>query len=63
VESRPAGASVFLDGKLIGTTPLQLTTDAGDHLVRLEREGYRQWSSTVRIVGGERHRVAASLEQ
>jgi hypothetical protein len=29
--------------------------------VRLEREGYQPWETTVRIVAGERARVAASL--
>jgi hypothetical protein len=64
VESRPTGASVFLDGKLIGSTPLQMgEVAAGDHAVRLELEGYRDWSSTVHVVAGERRRVAASLDR
>ena len=64
VESRPAGASVFLDEKLIGTTPLQIgEVAAGDHTVRLELDGYQRWSSSVRVVAGERSRVAASLER
>jgi hypothetical protein len=64
VASRPAGASVFLDGKLIGTTPLQIgEVAAGDHTVGLELSGYQRWSSTVHVVGGERSRVAASLVQ
>ena len=64
VESRPAGASVFLDGKLIGRTPLQLREVAvGDRDVRLELEGYRRWSSTIRVAPGERRRVAASLDR
>ncbi len=64
VESRPAGASVFLDGRLIGTTPLSLPSVAtGDHAVRIELAGYTQWTSSVRLAGGERRRVAASLER
>jgi hypothetical protein len=64
VESRPAGASVFLDGRLIGTTPLSLPGVAiGDHAVRIELAGYNQWTSSVRLAGGERRRVAASLER
>ena len=64
VESRPAGASVFLDGKLIGTTPLQVgEVAAGDHAVWLELDGYRRWSSSVHVVAGERSRVAASLDR
>ena len=64
VQSRPTGAKVFLDGKLMGSTPLSLTTvTAGEHAVRLERDGYRRWSSQVRIVASEQNRVTASLER
>ena len=64
VESRPAGAGVFLDGTLIGRTPLQVgAVAAGDHTVRLELDGYRRWSSSVHVVAGERSRVAASLDR
>jgi PEGA domain len=64
VESRPAGASLFLDGNLVGTTPLQLSeVAAGDHTVTLELDGYQRWSSSVRIVAGARSRVAASLDR
>jgi hypothetical protein len=64
VDSRPDGARVFLDGKLVGTTPLSLPQIAeGEHAVRLERDGYRRWSSSVRVAGGQRQRVAASLER
>jgi hypothetical protein len=64
VASRPAGASVFLDGKLIGTTPLQVgEVTAGNHTVGLELDGYQRWSSSVHVVAGERSRVAASLDR
>jgi hypothetical protein len=63
VESRPAGARVFVDGTLIGKTPLTLgQVAAGDHAVSLDLDGYRRWSSSVRVVAGERNRVTASLE-
>ena len=64
VESRPTGAAVFLDNQRVGTTPLTLATvPTGTHAVRLELEGYRRWSSTVRVTAGERNRVTASLDQ
>jgi hypothetical protein len=62
VESRPSGARVFIDNKLVGTTPLSLAAiTAGEHALRLESEGYRRWMSQVRIEPGERGRVTASL--
>ena len=64
VESRPPGAQVFLDGKLLGVTPLSLTSvSAGDHAIYFDRGGYRRWSSTVRIVASESNRITASLEK
>jgi PEGA domain-containing protein len=64
VESRPGGAQVFLDGRLIGATPLSVpSVAAGEHVIRLERDGYRRWSSSVRIVAAEQNRVTASLER
>jgi serine/threonine protein kinase len=64
VDSRPIGAKVFLDGKLVGTTPMMLPQiAAGEHVVRLDNDGYRRWSSLVRVVAGERNRVTASLEK
>jgi len=64
VESRPAGARVFMDGALVGTTPMALpTVPAGSHAIRLEHDGYRRWSSSVRIVASEQNRVTASLER
>ena len=62
--SRPPGAQVFLDGKLVGATPMSLpAVAAGSHAIRLEHDGYRRWSSSVRVVASEQNRVTASLER
>ena len=64
VDSRPAGARVFMDGKLVGTTPMSLpSVPAGSHAIRLEHDGYRRWSSSVRVVANGQNRVTASLER
>jgi serine/threonine protein kinase len=64
VDSRPTGAKVFMDGTLVGTTPIALpSVPAGSHAIRLEYEGYRRWSSSVRVVASEQNRVTASLER
>jgi hypothetical protein len=42
VESDPPGAQIYLDGKLVGTTPKQVRVSRErDHMVYLKREGYR----------------------
>lgn len=64
VDSRPAGARVFVDGKMVGTTPLLIDeVAAGDHTVRLELDGFSSWTAASRVTGGERTRVSGSLEQ
>jgi hypothetical protein len=64
VDSRPGGARVFIDGKLVGTTPVSVPqVGAGAHAIRLERDGYHRWSSSIRIVAGEPNRVTASLDK
>ena len=64
VESLPPGASVYLDNKPVGRTPLTLNgVTAGEHVVRLERDGYRRWGRSIRVVTAERNRVTASLER
>jgi len=64
VESRPAGAKVFLDGRLVGTTPMTVPdVTAGEHALYLDRDGYQRWSSAVRVVTTERNRVTASLDR
>ncbi len=64
VETRPAGARVFIDGRDVGVSPVDVPdVSAGSHAVRLELKGFKRWSAAVTVVAGERHRVAASLEE
>lgn len=63
VDSRPAGATVTIDGRAAGVTPLMVSAIApGSHTVRIERPGYRPVSTTVVVTAGQRARVAARLE-
>jgi serine/threonine protein kinase len=63
VESRPDGATIFLDGKRIGTTPLTLDVKVGQYTVGLDIPGYKRWASTVKVTSGDRSRLSASLER
>ncbi len=63
VQSRPAGARVFVNERLAGSTPLAISDlPAGSATVRIEMDGYQPWVTTVRIGAGEQTKVAASLE-
>jgi PEGA domain len=63
VDSRPRGARIFVDGRAVGTTPLQLSKiDIGSHVVRLELAGHQTWTSAARVVAGSTAKVTGSLE-
>jgi len=63
VVSRPIGARVTLDGRVVGQTPLRLADLAPrPYALTLELAGHLPWTTTVRVVAGETVRVAASLE-
>ena len=64
VFSRPPGADVFLDERLVGSTPLSLDeVTAGTHGVRIALPEHRAWVTSVTVTPGASHRVAASLER
>ncbi len=64
VDSHPQGATVVIDGKPVGKTPLRLSeVRIGTHVVRLELLRHRPWFSTARVVSGQEVRVAGSLEE
>jgi hypothetical protein len=64
IESRPAGATVVVDGRRVGTTPMSLPDSSpGTHRIQLELEGFNPWVTTAQVQAGARTRVAASLER
>ena len=64
VDSRPRGARVFIDGKEVGVTPVQLTAQPpGRRVVRLELADHQPWTETRTVVAGELARVTGSLER
>jgi PKD repeat protein len=50
VQSEPAGANVYVDGRLAGLTPLQVDRlSSGDHRVRLVKDGYLENARIVSV--------------
>jgi serine/threonine-protein kinase len=45
------GAEVYVDGKLVGVTPIRkpIDLDSGPHMVTLKKTGYHTWSSEVMV--------------
>jgi hypothetical protein len=63
VDSRPRGATVFLDNRSVGQTPLSLPeVRVGTHVVRIEMAGKKPWTTTKVVVAGETARVTGSLD-
>lgn len=62
VVSRPPGAEVALDGRVVGTTPVSIPdVIEGTHVVGIELAGFSRWATSVYVNKGERARVGASL--
>jgi hypothetical protein len=64
VSSTPEGATVFVNGRQVGTTPLLLSDlPVGSRALRLTMPGYDSWTTSVRVVADQRTTVAAALQQ
>lgn len=61
VRSDPEGATVRLDGEVVGVTPASVTTVPGSHRVEVELGGYYSEAREVSAVEGVEHMVRVSL--
>ena len=64
VDSEPRGASVMINQRLVGTTPLELSRyPASSYAVWVQQDGYRPWSAGVRVPADKVTRVHARLQK
>ncbi|MBA7598847.1 hypothetical protein ES703_05872 [subsurface metagenome] len=65
VNSTPTGAEIWLDGSNTGQLTNHLFEDVspGSHIVKLTKEGYKDWIDTVEVVAGETTTIDATLEE
>lgn len=64
VSTEPPGAAVFLDGQAKGVTPLSVAdVPAGEHRVRLVKQGFVENSRVVSVPAGGRETVALRMTQ
>ena len=64
IDSAPDGATVFLNGELVGTTPLALDdVPAGRHVVRLEMSGRATVFRTLDTSDGSRGELEARIPE
>lgn len=63
IDSNLEGAQVYVDGKSVGETPY--TSDvvaAGRHAIRVEKDGYQPFETDLRVRGGARAELKATLQ-
>jgi len=58
IKSKPKGATVYLDEKLIGTTPLKTELATGNHKLEIKMLGYADWSQEVIILEDYSNKVS-----
>lgn len=63
LRSKPANATVEIDGKSIGKTPLMIDLSVGNHVIILGSSGYAPWKAEVSIAGGELTGIEARLKR
>ena len=63
VTTTPAGATVFIDGQNVGTTPLTCSDMLiGQHTVRVTMSGYNEYYQTITITQNATTRINTSLD-
>ena len=63
IEANEAGATAYVDGELVGQTPLgELLVDMGSRKIRVTKEGFKDWKATRQVSGGSRVSVVVKLE-
>ncbi len=46
------GANVFIDGQLVGQSPVNFSANAGQRQVKISLEGYRDYTATINVIAG-----------
>ncbi|MFZ0706458.1 MAG: PEGA domain-containing protein [Candidatus Korobacteraceae bacterium] len=52
IASSPAGSDIEIDGKFVGSTPSLVRVAAGEHTVKLTKDGFEVWQRTLTTMSG-----------
>jgi hypothetical protein len=63
IESDPNDAEIYLDSKLLATTPVRrLRLAAGDHSIMIRKAGYEDWAREIAVLEDADVTIKATLE-
>ena len=63
IDSEPAGATVFINQRPVGETPVRLSgLSAGSRVVRIEYPGYERWTAAILVAAEKQAQVSARLQ-
>ena len=64
INSSPAMSDIYIDGEKVGQTPQSISElDAGQHELRITKQGFKDYISTITIKEGETVKHSANLEE
>ncbi len=61
--SEPAGAEIYLDGNLVGSTPTTLELPAATYPIRMRLPDHQDWERNLRVLAGSDVTLRAVLEK
>ena len=53
IDTKPSGAEIFVDGKNVGLTPLDLDLIEGQHVLGIKKNGYKDFSTEIAVKARE----------
>ena len=63
IKSNPDGADIMIDGKFVGNAPSTVKLTAGEHVIRIEKSGFKAWQRQISINSAGSINVEAVLEK
>jgi hypothetical protein len=62
VESKPSGASIYIDGRFLGYTPYTGDVSPGRHTITLQLPGYQPYETTINITPNKTTKIGVTLK-
>lgn len=63
VHSIPDGAEVYVDGAFIGDAPATLKLAPGQHTIRVNQSGFKEWSREITVQAGSDAHLSVPLDK